>query len=199
MQAKANKVKFYINNKSIEKVKRFKYLGRWFTDNDDDTHAIVENIKKARNQWNSLANILKREGANSVCMGRFYLTIVQAVLLYGADSWTINERNFKRLQSFHNRAVRFLTGDHIQKRTEEWYYPNHSSLFKKARLLPIEKYLERRRGTLRKYLKDNKRELLEKAKNMRQHCYNSSKILWWKQKWIKKNDFQTFSNMWFTI
>ena len=85
LQAKANRIEFFINGKSIERVKKFKYLGRWFTDNDDDTLAIMENIKKARNQWNSLANILKSEGANSVCMGRFYLAIVQAVLLYGAD------------------------------------------------------------------------------------------------------------------
>ena len=96
-QAKANKIKFFINDKSIERVRHFKYLGRWFTDNDDDTHAIIENIKKARNQWNSLANILKRQGANAVCMGRFYLAIIQAVLLYGADSWAINERNLRRL------------------------------------------------------------------------------------------------------
>ena len=118
LQAKGNRITFKVNGKDIERVSRFKYLGRWFSDNDNNTYSIIDNIKKARGRWNCLASILKREGANAVCMGRFYLTIVQAVLLYGADSWAIEERNMRKLESFHNRAIRYITGKHIQKKGE---------------------------------------------------------------------------------
>ena len=60
--------------------------------------------------------MLKREGADADCMGRFYQVIVQAVLLCGADSWTITKRNMKRVQSFHNRVIRHIAGKHTCKK-----------------------------------------------------------------------------------
>ena len=143
-QAQADKVKFYVNGKEIKRVTKFLYLGRWFAEDDDDTLSITSNINSARSRWNNIVNILKREGANAICMGRFCLTVVQAVLLHGAESWTITSRNMAKLRSFHHRAVRYLTGDHIEKRDKTWCYPDHNKLLKKAKLLPIEKYIERR-------------------------------------------------------
>ena len=198
IQMAAEKAEFFVNGKKIERVHRFKYLGRWLDDRDDDTYAIVDNIRKARNQWNCLARILKREGANAVCMGRFYLVVVQAVLLYGSDSWTITEGNLKRIRSFHNRAVRYLTGKHICKRNEIWEYPNHQELYKEAGLLPIEKYIERRRGTLRRYLETNRKDLLTKATQCKPHKHHPRKVLWWKQTWVGKQALKVFSNMWFS-
>ena len=185
-----------MNGKPIQRVKRFLYLGRWFDENDDDSYCINENIKKARGRWNSIANILKREGANAAVMGRFYLTIMQAVLLYGAESWTINKRNMGKLNSFHYRSVRHMTGHHIQKRGEVWEYPKHEPLLKKAKLFPIEKYIERRRGTLRKYLMECKPNLMQKAYSTSKHCYDAHKILWWKQPWIEKRTLDQFQRTW---
>ena len=188
-QFEAENIVFTANNKVIERVHSFKYLGRWISDNDDDTKCIQENLNKARQRWNSIANILKREGANAVCMGRFYQVIVQAVLLHGADSWSVSNRNMRKLQSFHRRVVRYITGNHIRKVGERWEYPNHDELFQKAKLLPIEKYLERRRGTLRAYLEKEKPELLREAERTATHCYNPNKILWWTQPCTEKLDF----------
>jgi len=198
LQALANDVKFTVNNKIIEKVHKFKYLGRWLADDDDDTFSIMDNLKKARQKWNCLALILKREGANAICMARFYMVIVQAVLLYGADSWTVTERNLKRIKSFHHRAVRYMTGHHIKKVGEEWEYPNHQKLLKECKLLPIEKYIERRRGTLRKYFETSRKNLLTLAEHTKRHKYDPKKVLWWKQPWIEKTTMKVFSNMWFS-
>ena len=84
LQFQADKVKFFVNGKEIERVFSFKYLGQIFTENDDDSPCIREQICKARSRWNNLAKILKHEGANAEVIGQFYLAIVQAVLLYGA-------------------------------------------------------------------------------------------------------------------
>ena len=86
MQYNANNVKFYINGKELERVTNFNYLGCIFSENDSDSLCIQSQINKARARWNGIAKVLKREGANAKTMGRFYLAVVQAVLLYGSGS-----------------------------------------------------------------------------------------------------------------
>ena len=85
-QASAESTRFYVNGGKIERVTTFWYLGRLFADNDDDMACICTQIKKARTQWRSVARALKWDGADMFVMSRFYLAIVQAVLLYGSDS-----------------------------------------------------------------------------------------------------------------
>lgn len=110
------------------------------------------NLKKARARWGSVFRVLKTEGANYRAMAVFYLTIVQAVLLYGTDSWTISKRNMLILDEFHKRAVRHITERHILKeRVGSWTYPNHDELLERCRLKLIEEYIKRRRWTLRQY------------------------------------------------
>ena len=114
----AEGIKFFVNGKELERVRRFEYLGRFFTEDDGDSICIQTQLKKARQRWYSIAKILKREGADAVCMARFYLTVVQAVLLYGADSWVVTDKDMLKLKSFHQRAIRHMTGAHIQKLNE---------------------------------------------------------------------------------
>ena len=83
----------------------------------------------------------------------------------------------KRLESFNNRVVGHITGEHICKRGDRWEYPNHEELHKRAKILHVEKCIERRRGTLWKYLQENRPELLEESKQTEHHCYNPNKIL----------------------
>ena len=76
----------------IERVGDFKYLGRTLNQGDKDGGCIEERLKKTRQQWNCVARILKEEGTNARCMSKFYLAIVQAVLLYGSESWVVTAR-----------------------------------------------------------------------------------------------------------
>ena len=93
---------------------------------------------------------MKREGANAKTIAKFYLAVVQAVLLYGADSWTISQKNLTKLRSFYHQAVRYMTGKHIRKIGEnEWEYPDHGYLLEKCKLFSIDTYIERHRGTSR--------------------------------------------------
>ena len=135
-------------------------------------------------------------------MTKFYLAIVQAVLLYGADTWVVSERDMGKLRSFHWRAIRYMTGCHIRKRGGEggegdWEYPNHKELMVKCKLLPIETYVERRRGTLRKYLEENRADVLAEAGKMGKHNKNVNKIMWWNQNFITKNEMNQVKNFWF--
>ena len=199
-QAQGNSIGFLVNGKQIEKVREFRYLGRIFSDNDDDTQCIKDNIRKARQKWNSIAAILKREGANAICMARFYLAIIQAVLLYGADSWTITDQNLRLLRGFHWRAIRYMTGQHIRKeRNGTWTIPDHTRLLKKCHLFPIEVYIERRRGTLRRSLEQHRNTLLTTAQTITYHCRAVNSILWWRQNWITKSDIHMMASQWFPV
>ena len=174
-------------------------MGRIINDDDNDSICIQQNLQRARGKWNRLAKILKREGADAIIMSRFYLTVVQAVLLYGADSWTVKKKDLLKLRSFHRRATRYMTGKHIRKKgEEEWDYPDHEILLKKCRLFPIDVYLERRRGTLREYLTTYRSNLLDQALKTKTDCRNTHRVLWWNQSWMTKRDVQNLNNLWFS-
>ena len=102
--------------------------------NDDDSVCIQEQLQQARGKWAQIAKLLKREGANAVVMARFYRAIVQAVLLYRAESWAIMQQNMEKLARFHKQAARYMTGKHIKKLPDgSWSYPDHAALLADCR------------------------------------------------------------------
>merc|ERR1711986_52946 len=102
-----------------------------------------------------------------------------------------------KLNSFHRRVVRHMTGDHIRKMGEDkWEYPDHHKLFMKCNLFPMEVYLERRRGTLWEYLNKNKKELVDRMQNLGNKNRGNKKSLWWDQKFLSKKDMEK-TNLWF--
>ena len=118
-------------------------------------------------------------------MVQFYLVIVQAVLLYGLDSWVIKKSDLDKLNSFHKRAVCHMTGCHIRKhRDGTWTYPNHKTLLEECNLLHIETYIVQRRGTLQLYLDREKCDLLTYVRNATALAQGAMKVLWWRQEWI---------------
>ena len=164
---------------------------------DNDTICIEANLKKARRQWSCVAKILKREGANAVTMAKFYLTVVQSVLLYGAESWTPKQSDMKRLRSFHHRASRYMTGVHIKKLNDkEWVYPDHQRLLKMCGMLEIERYIEARRSTLEGYLKTIHPTLWDEVRTFRPPARNSAKVLWWKQVTLNKRELRMIKKEW---
>ena len=67
---------------------------------------MKRNLGRARGKWGRLAKILVREGAGKRTMGRFYVEVVQVVLLFGSKTWVMTPRLEKALERFHHRAAR---------------------------------------------------------------------------------------------
>ena len=61
----------FINDTEIERVNGFLYLGRWVTNNDDDTECIEMNLKKTRKRWFRIEKLLKRNEAKAKQWGLF--------------------------------------------------------------------------------------------------------------------------------
>jgi hypothetical protein len=176
----AAKVVFEVDGQPIETVSEFKYLGRVLVNNDSDWMAIRMNIQKARKRWGQVAQILSREGATTSTMAYFYKAVVQAVLLYGSESWVITGRMGKALASFHNRCARYISGDHIrQKPNGEWILPSTASVLEKCKLQTVEEYIRRRRRTISNLVKQ--RPIYEACVASTPTTGNVNQKVWWDQ------------------
>ena len=76
------------------------------TEVDDDWLTVVGKLGKARKSWGLLSRILSREGADPKVSGHFYKAVVQAVLLFGAETWVLTLRMERSLDSFQQRVAR---------------------------------------------------------------------------------------------
>ena len=80
-----------------------------------------------------------------------------------------------------------MTGKHIRKKVDNtWEYPNHQELLKECGLFPIEVYIQRRRGTLRRYMDECRNDLLTQAFKCPRHSKDAHKLVWWEQEYIPR-------------
>ena len=86
-------------------MKSLKYLGNPLTVTDYDWSSVISNNQQLRKSWSRILRILGREGADTQKLGNFYLAIVKAVLLFGAETWVITPHIERLLWNFHYRLV----------------------------------------------------------------------------------------------
>ena len=68
--------------------------------------------------------MLRAENASPRICGLFYKATVQAVLLFGSESWNLTPLALEFLEGFHIRAARYMTGMMPKKEasTGRWTY-----------------------------------------------------------------------------
>ena len=96
--------------KRIEGVEVIKCLGRLLERSDDDCPAVLHNIWKARQVWGRIGKFLRREGADPKFLANFYHAVVQAVLLFGADTWVLSAPMVQRLEVAYVGFLRKVIG-----------------------------------------------------------------------------------------
>ena len=70
-----------------------------------------------------------------------------------------------------------MTEQHIQKHGDgSWTYPNHEELERKCGLFSIRNCIQRRRETLRKYMKTCREDLMQEAMEITRPSRNVNKI-----------------------
>ena len=83
----------------IEGVDSFNYLGRILHKLDDNCSEVLRKILKERQVWGSLGKLLRR--ADLFVSANFYRAVVQAVLLFGADTWVMTSAMSQKLEVVH--------------------------------------------------------------------------------------------------
>ena len=94
----------------MENVPTFQYRGRTLDQTDDDCPAVRQNIMRSRSVWGRLGKLLLREGAEKKLLESFYRAVVQAILLYGSETWVLLESMANRIEGTHVEFLRMITG-----------------------------------------------------------------------------------------
>ena len=55
--------------------------------------------------WGQMLWIMIQEGADPKVSGHFFVAVVQAVLMLGAETWVLTPRTERAPSSFHNRVA----------------------------------------------------------------------------------------------
>jgi hypothetical protein len=187
-QQASRNVEFFITGKKIKKVTNFKYLGRIINNEDEDLPAVEKQLMKARMTWGRIGKLLKKKTkSNPKVMSIFYKVIIQSVLLYGSESWVLTNRIKNKLNSFHRRCSRYITGRHIRLVNDVWIYPDSAVTLEMADLLPIEEYIEKRKSTVCEYTMST--DIFKRCETIGAHSRISNQKVWWKN--VRKENEET--------
>ena len=86
------------------------FLGRTLSPFNNYWPAVEQNLQRERGKWGRLEKIFGREVADRRTVGRFYLAVVQAVVLFRFETWVLTPRLEKSLEGFHHQAVWQMAG-----------------------------------------------------------------------------------------
>src|SRR3984885_2110199 len=95
-----------IENKEIEVVDTFCYLGSSMKADSSCDEEIRVRIGKANTAFGRLEKIWKTSGLSIKIKIRLYEAVVVSTLLYGAETWPMSVVNGKRLEAAHHRWLR---------------------------------------------------------------------------------------------
>ena len=73
----------------LREVYLLRYLGQTLLSLENNWPVVEQNLRGARGKWGRLENILGREGADRRTVGRFYVALLQAVLLFRYKTWVL--------------------------------------------------------------------------------------------------------------
>ena len=141
-------------NSGLLLMESFKYLGRLLSYDDNDIRAIWSNQRKARKCWARISRALNAENASPRVCGRFYVAMVQAVLLFGSETWNVTPSAMKRLEGFHVRAAWQMVMECKPRRNLDgsWMYPSSEDVLKEVGLRSIAMYVEVQRQTIASFI-----------------------------------------------
>eukprot|EP00957_Ditylum_brightwellii_P189238 14403925-Ditylum_brightwellii.AAC.1 len=111
---------------------------------DTDSRAIHSNMQKAQGVWDRVSRVLRGENASPRVCGTFYCATVQAVLLYGSESWNITPTAMRMLEGFHVKtAWRMATVNRPERQPDgTWVYPATEDVLEEVGLQTVQHYIE---------------------------------------------------------
>jgi hypothetical protein len=152
--ALALRQQFTVHGEALERVEVFKYLGRLLAQDDDDIQAIRAQLRKARATWARVGQVLRAENVPPRVAAKFYKAVVQAVLLYGSETWVLSATALASLEGFHIRAAYRMAVRHKPRRGPRhgWIYPKSKDVLEECGMSTLEEYITVRRQTIAVYV-----------------------------------------------
>ena len=135
---------FSIHGDVLEQVEVFKYLGRLLAQDNNDIRAICAQLKKARGTWACVGQFLWSKNAAPRVAAMFYNAVVQAVLLYGSETWVLSPTAMACLEGFHICAAYRMAKKNkpCWGAGNQWKHPWSGDVLKECGLLTIAEYID---------------------------------------------------------
>ncbi len=101
-----------------------------------------------------MGQVLRSENTPPPIAARFYQAIVQAILLYGSETWVISRTALARLEGFHIQAAYRMAKTNKPKRSpgNVWEYPRLVDVLKECGMKRMEEYIRICRQTIATYV-----------------------------------------------
>ena len=101
-------------------MEEFKYLGTTLTNHNSIQEEIKSRLKSGNACYYSVQNILSSRLLSKNLKIKIYRTIIQPIVLYGCEIWSLTLREERRLRVFENRVLRREFGPKRDEVTGEW-------------------------------------------------------------------------------
>ncbi len=101
-----------------------------------------------------MGQVLPGENTAPRIAAKFYKAVVQAVLLYGSETWNLTNLALERLEWFHVCAVYKMARTHQPKRGANvvWVYPKTADVLEECGMNSITVYIQSRCQTIAMYV-----------------------------------------------
>uniref|UniRef100_A0A8D9AT98 Craniofacial development protein 2 n=1 Tax=Cacopsylla melanoneura TaxID=428564 RepID=A0A8D9AT98_9HEMI len=93
-------VNIKVNNQIVERVQHTTYLGTIINENWDMTQEIRSRIARSKATFNQMSQLFKSHDLTITTKMRLIKCYIYSILLYGVESWTLNEKHIKKLEAF---------------------------------------------------------------------------------------------------
>ena len=110
-----------VNDKYIEIVETFQYLGSQITNNYDDSPEIRGRLSIARTAASALTTIWKDKAVHITTKIKLLRTLIFPIATYGSETWVMKEADRTRINSFEMWCYRrILKISWKDRKTNEW-------------------------------------------------------------------------------
>ena len=145
---------------------------------DNDCPAVVRNFARAKTVGRRMSWILSREGATPWVSGSFFKAVIQAVLLFGEETWVVTPQMGTALGGVQTQVVRLLTGQlPWRARNRTWKYTSEAAAMEAEVFMTIEEYVRRRHYTVAHYIAT--RSLLDLCEGQERAPGARFRMRWW--------------------